>query len=98
MQALAAQINVLLIQASTTALFLAPAAATSFGSIHVKDPCQFTGKAFDVEAFLDEIANYIYLQHCQIMTDYKTFPSANPGKFHSGHSRHRFHGEIIVEP
>ena len=71
MQALAVQINALLTQAPTTAPFLAPASATSFGSICVKDPCQFTGKASDIEAFLDEITNYIYLQHCQITTDYE---------------------------
>ena len=42
-----------------------------FGSIRVKDPCQFTGKASDDEAFLDKITNYIYLQHRQITTDYE---------------------------
>ena len=71
MQALAAQINALLTQAPTTAPFSAPASATSFGSIRVKDPRQFTGKASDVKAFLDEITNYIYLQRHQITTDYK---------------------------
>ena len=71
MQALAAQINALSTQAPTAAPFLAPASATSFGSIHVKDPCQFTGKASDIEAFLNEITNYIYLQHRQITTDYE---------------------------
>ena len=71
MQALAAQINALSTQAPTTAPFSAPASATSFGSIRVKDPRQFTGKASDVEAFLDEITNYIYLQRRQITTDYK---------------------------
>ena len=71
MQALAAQINALSTQAPTTATFSAPASATSFGSICVKDPRQFTGKASDVEAFLDKITNYIYLQRHQIMTDYE---------------------------
>ena len=73
MQALVVQINVLVTQAPTTihSMSAAPSSTAPSGSIRVKEPCQFTGKASDVEAFLDEITNYMYLQRRQIMTDYK---------------------------
>ena len=73
MQALAAQINALVTQAPTTihSVSAAPSSTAPSGSIRVKEPRQFTGKASDVEAFLDEITNYMYLQRRQIMTDYE---------------------------
>ena len=73
MQALVAQINALATQAPMTihSVSAAPSSMAPSGSIRVKELRQFTGKASDVEAFLDEITNYMYLQRHQIMTDYK---------------------------
>ena len=63
MQALTTQIAMLSMQTPvvmwSTAMTMTPTALS--GSVHVKEPCQFTGKALDVEAFLNEITNNLYL-------------------------------------
>jgi len=73
MQALTAQIATLSTQVPTATRSTATAATPTApsGSVRVKEPRQFTGKASDVEAFLDEITNNLYLQRRQITTDYE---------------------------
>ena len=73
MQALTAQIATLSTQVPTATWSTATAATPTAPSrsVRVKEPRQFTGKASDVEAFLDEITNNLYLQRRQITTDYE---------------------------
>lgn len=80
LQALAAQIATLSAQTATiqqtvasTPAAAAPSAPSSgpSGTVRVKEPRQFTSKATDVEAFLDEITNNIYLQRRTLSSDYE---------------------------
>lgn len=76
MQTLATQVSTLTAQTANLQQSLptpTPAAtpAGPSGSIRIKEPCVFSGKASEVEVFLDEVQNNLYLQCRQIITNYE---------------------------
>lgn len=48
----------------------APSSGLSGGTVRVREPRVFNGKAAEVEAFIDEVSNAIHLQRRSLTTDY----------------------------
>ncbi|KIK76436.1 hypothetical protein PAXRUDRAFT_18221 [Paxillus rubicundulus Ve08.2h10] len=79
LQALTAQLANLSAQTTTIQQSVSnPAAAapathvsSPSGTVHIKELCQFTGKATDIKTFLDEITNNIYLQQRTLPPNYE---------------------------